>query len=82
MSKDVSVRTLTDLKTGVRGTVRELLGGSEFRARLAVLGLTAGAEVTAIQNYGRGPIIVLVRDTRVALGRGEALKVRIDIAED
>jgi Fe2+ transport system protein FeoA len=30
-----------------------------------------------IQNFGRGPIIVMVRGTRIALGRGEAAHVRI-----
>jgi len=30
-----------------------------------------------IQNFGHGPIIVLVRSTRVALGRGEAMKVQV-----
>lgn len=30
-----------------------------------------------IQNFGRGPIIVLVRGTRIALGRGEAERVWI-----
>ncbi|MBU1749340.1 MAG: ferrous iron transport protein A [Chloroflexi bacterium] len=28
-----------------------------------------------VQNYGHGPIIVTVRDTRIALGRGEAGKI-------
>jgi Fe2+ transport system protein FeoA len=30
-----------------------------------------------VQNYGNGPLIVLVRDTRIALGRGEAHKVLV-----
>jgi len=28
-----------------------------------------------VQNFGRGPIIVMVRGTRIALGRGEAQKI-------
>jgi Fe2+ transport system protein FeoA len=31
-----------------------------------------------VQNFGHGPLIVLVRDTRVALGRGEAMKVLVE----
>jgi ferrous iron transport protein A len=42
------------------------------------LGFTPGAVVTILQNYGRGPLLVTVRDTRVALGRGEALRVLIE----
>jgi ferrous iron transport protein A len=39
------------------------------------MGFTSGAEVTVIQNPGFGPVIVNVRDSRIALGRGEANKV-------
>jgi len=42
------------------------------------LGFTEGVEVQVIQNYGRGPLIALVRGARVALGRGEALKVLVE----
>jgi ferrous iron transport protein A len=46
--------------------------------RLAGLGLTVGAMVEVLQNYGRGPLIVAVRDTRIALGRGQADKVLVE----
>jgi len=46
------------------------------------LGFTAGAEVAVVQNYGRGPIIVAVRDTRVALGRGEAAKIQVEVMRE
>jgi ferrous iron transport protein A len=41
------------------------------------LGFTPGAEVTVVQNYGRGPLIARVRDARIALGRGEAGKIYV-----
>jgi len=47
-------------------------------ARLASLGFAPGVEVQMLQNFGHGPLIVLVRDTRVALGRGEAMKVLVE----
>jgi ferrous iron transport protein A len=46
---------------------------------MATLGFTIGASVTVVQNYRHGPMIVRVRDTRVALGRGEARKVLVDV---
>jgi ferrous iron transport protein A len=46
-------------------------------SRLATLGFTPGAELTMIQNYGWGPLIVQIRGTRIALGRGEASKVNV-----
>ena len=68
---------LTQLAPGEQSTVAELRGGRSFVSRLATLGFTPGALLTVVQNYGRGPIIVRVRNTRIALGRGEALKVQV-----
>lgn len=68
---------LSVLAPGEVGVVRHLAGGRGFMSRLAALGFTLGVEVTMVQNFGRGPLIVLVRDTRVALGRGEAAKVLV-----
>jgi ferrous iron transport protein A len=54
-----------------------MLGGHHFLSRLASLGFTPGARLRVVQNYGRGPIIVSVRETRVALGRGESEKILV-----
>lgn len=66
---------LTELDTDEEGAVIELGGGRGFISRLATLGFTPGAPLKMVQNYGSGPLIVRVRDTRIALGRGEAGKV-------
>jgi ferrous iron transport protein A len=68
---------LNDLGPGETATVREITGGTQFRSRMASLGFTPGALVKMIQNYGRGAVIVSLRGTRVALGRGEARKVGV-----
>jgi len=72
------LRSLSDLPSGRTGIVRCLMGGRGFVSRVAALGFTVGAAVTVVQNYGRGPLIALVRDTRVALGRREASKVLVE----
>lgn len=68
---------LSKLDVGEVGVVRGLDGGRGFVSRLAALGFTPDAEVIMVQNFGRGPLIVTVRDTRIALGRGEAAKVQV-----
>jgi ferrous iron transport protein A len=73
------MKAVSDLPAGKRGVVRLLRGGEEFTHRMVTLGFTLGVEVTVVQNYGRGPILVSVRDTHIALGRGEALKVLIEV---
>jgi Fe2+ transport system protein FeoA len=69
---------LGTVPTGQSVCIRAMRGGHEFRSRLASLGFTPGARLTVLRNPGRGPIIVSLRDTRVALGRGEAVKILVD----
>ena len=66
---------LSAMLTGQVGAIQDLRGGRGFVGRLASLGFTPGAHVEMLQNYGHGPLIVEVRDARIALGRGEAGKV-------
>jgi ferrous iron transport protein A len=72
------LKAVSDLPAGGRGVVRLLRGGEEFTHRMVALGFTPGVEITVVQNYGRGPILVSVRGTHIALGRGEALKVLVE----
>lgn len=67
--------SLDELRSREEGAVVELRGGRGFIARLAPLGFTPGVPLTMVQNYGHGPLIVRVRDTRIALGRGEAAQI-------
>jgi ferrous iron transport protein A len=75
---DQQRRTLGEIASGKRAIVRKLRGGKDFISRMTALGFTIGSEVKVIQNYGRGPLIALIRNTRVALGRGEAIKVLVE----
>jgi ferrous iron transport protein A len=68
---------LTQLGAHEEGTVHTLRGGRGFVSRLATLGFTPGAPLTMVQNFGHGPLIVSVRDARIALGRGEAAHVMV-----
>ena len=67
--------SLSELLVGENATILAFAGGRAVTARLTSLGFTPGAEIAMTQNYGRGPLIVTVRGTRVALGRGEATKI-------
>ena len=52
-----------------------------FASRLAAFGLSLGSEVEVLQNRGHGPVLIRVRDTRIALGRGEAKKILAEALE-
>jgi Fe2+ transport system protein FeoA len=51
-------------------------GAGSVMSRLAALGFVPGSRVSMVQNRRRGPIIVSVIHTRVALGRSEAGSIR------
>jgi ferrous iron transport protein A len=55
--------------------------GRELASRMTSLGLTPGATLQVIQNHGRGPIIINIRGTHVALGRGEAEQLIVTPSE-
>ena len=69
--------TLEELVSGEKGTVVQLEGGPGFVGRLAALGFTPGVTVHVLRNPGRGPIIVSLLDTQIALGRGQAARVHV-----
>jgi ferrous iron transport protein A len=66
---------LSGVRSGESVQIRTMDGGHQFLSRLASLGFTPGTRLEVVHNYGHGPIIVRLRDTRVALGRGEAAKI-------
>lgn len=78
MVKIAKTNSLSNLNTGKVGIIKILKGGHGFKSRLSVLGFTPGTKVRMIQNFGRGPVIVEIKDTNIALGRGEALKIIIE----
>ncbi len=77
----MSVKLIADLPAGSDAVIHSLTGGHDFCSRMANLGFTAGAPITVRQNYGRGPIVVALRGTLVALGRAEAARVFVHAGE-
>ena len=53
-------------------------GGWGIRRRLADMGLTPGEKVWVVQSGPSGPLLIAVRDSRLALGRGMAHKIMVE----
>ena len=70
--------TLVDLQPGEHATFLGVQAGRNLSGRLIALGFTPGVEVEMMQNHRHGPLLVAVRGTFVALGRGEASKVLVE----
>ncbi len=69
--------SLETLNSGEIGFIGSLEGGHRLISRLAALGFTPGASVTVMRNHGSGPLIVSVRGAQIALGRGEAGRIKV-----
>jgi Fe2+ transport system protein FeoA len=67
---------LDELPTGSDAEIITLANGGSIVNRLAALGFVPGTRVSMVQNFGRGALIVSVINTRVALGRSEAIGIR------
>lgn len=76
--KSPGLRTLCDLRVGEKAVVRSLntCGGCQG-GRLAAMGITPGTELEMLSN-GRGPLMVLVRSSRLCLCRNLAQSIIIE----
>jgi ferrous iron transport protein B len=66
---------LMELQPGAEAVIRRLEGGRPVLSRLAAMGFTPGAVVTVLRSGHHGPLLVSLRGSRVALGRGEAAHI-------
>ena len=69
---------LSQMKQGEHVSIASLFEGNTLNRRLTSLGFTPGVEIEIIQNFGHGPIIVQIRGSKIALGRGEAAKITVE----
>lgn len=72
---------LTMASKGETVRLESIHGGENLVHRLTALGLTPGVQLSVIQDTG-GPVILSVRDSRIALGRGMAHKVMVSSVDN
>jgi ferrous iron transport protein A len=56
-------------------------GGRGLTRRLAEMGFTSGTRVRVLHSSPHGPILVMIRGSRIALGRGLAMKILVNPVE-
>jgi ferrous iron transport protein A len=71
-------KSLLTLKQGDQGKVKLIEAGRYATRRLYEMGFNIGAHVTIIKN-DTGPVIVSLAGNKVALGRGLAAKIKLEI---
>ncbi len=69
---------LTNVSEGMRAILRSIEGGRQLRGRLAALGLLPGTELQVVQNSGHGPFVVVVKGSRIVIGRATASRIVVE----
>jgi len=72
--------TLAGMKANHKGKIVEILGGVNLQNKLMHMGVHIGKEVTKLSHIGlRGPVVIKVGRTILALGHSIALKVTLEV---
>lgn len=71
-------KILLNLKKGDTGNVKSISAGKDATRRLYEIGFNTGAPVRVVKNDS-GPVIVCLDGNKIAIGRGLADKITLDI---
>lgn len=75
MKKDI-----TQLEQNQHGKIVEILGGVGLHKKLDALGIRIGVEITKLSSISsKGPVIVQVGSSQIAIGYGMAKKIIVEI---
>ena len=69
--------SLSDAHVGKSYTMLGLTGGNKFREKIYSMGLNPGVKFRILINSGHGPIELVARQTKLAIGRGMAYRIKI-----
>jgi len=75
--KDECEISLSELASGESAVIKHFAVGRGAMGRCLSLGFTPGSIVRMVENYHRGPVLVRVHDTDVAIGRHLADKITV-----
>lgn len=71
--------TLDRMKKGTRGRVVDVIGGHGAVGKLSAQGIVAGMVVEKTGELRGGPVLIKVGGAQVALGRGLAKRVLVEV---
>lgn len=77
MSLERTLYPLTMAKRGQPVRLARITAGRKLTHRLTELGLTPGVNFEVLHDHG-GPLLLAVRDSRLALGRGMASQILVE----
>jgi ferrous iron transport protein A len=66
------------LHEGEEGTIRSITAGWGLVRRLMEMGFNEGVKVKALRASS-GPLLLQIHDSRMAIGRGAAMKILVEV---
>ena len=72
------MKTLDLIPSGTEVIVKDIQAGCGLKSRLYGLGIFPGEKIKVIKN-DQGPILLKVGNTKLAIGRGEAKKILVEV---
>ena len=71
--------TLDQLQPGQHARILAIEGGRELARRLGQMGIHPGDTISVSRRGAfRGPVLVSIHNSRVAIGRGIARRIRVE----
>jgi ferrous iron transport protein A len=70
--------TLSRIDAGEEVTLIDIEGGRGVRSKLYSMGLVPGITLKILNRNGSGPVMIAVKDSRLAIGRGMAEKIIVE----
>ncbi|MEA1899967.1 MAG: FeoA family protein [Thermodesulfobacteriota bacterium] len=70
--------TLSRIDPGEEVTLIDIEGGRGVRSKLYSMGLVPGITLKILNRKGSGPVMIAVKDSRLAIGRGMAGKIIVE----
>jgi ferrous iron transport protein A len=69
---------LYDAKPGFTGTITNIEGDTRFLSRITSMGLTEGCSIEIMQNEKNQPILLLGRDSLIAINRKDCDRIEVN----
>ncbi len=70
--------TLSRIDQGEEVILIDIDGGRGLRSKLYSMGLVPGITLKILNRNGSGPVMIAVKDSRLAIGRGMAEKIIVE----
>lgn len=68
---------LYEATPGYTGKITAINGESRFLSRVTSIGLTVGCKVEIMQNEKKQPVLLLVRDSIIAVNRNDCERIEV-----